>query len=232
MSNLLIARNITYKYFEHSKKNVLEGVDIALKKGNITLLTGKSGCGKSTLAYILAGLYPENGGVLLSGEVLFDGVNLHALTADKRVKYVSMMFQNCDLQFCMSTLYQELMLCLENIAVPAEERPQAIEKAVALLGVEKLLHRAFNTLSGGEKQKCVLCCILVLQSKCIILDEAFANVDDASAREIIQLIRKSGLTVLAIDHNVALWEGVYDTRISLDDTPEFTLPVIEKTSAA
>ena len=222
MSDFLVGKNISYKYFKNSKKNNLENIDIAIKEGSITLLTGKSGCGKSTLAYILAGLYPENGGVLVSGEVLVDGVDIHKMTPDKRVRYISMMFQNCDLQFCMSNLFQELMLCLENIGVSEEDMPQEIEETVALLGVEELLYRDFNTLSGGEKQKCALCCILILKSKCIILDEAFANVDEESAKEIIQLIQRTGLTILAIDHNIELWEGVYDTWIRFDSKELFS----------
>ena len=218
MNNILVAKNITYKYFAESKKNILENAAISLKEGSVTLLTGKSGCGKSTLAYILAGLYPENGGVLVSGEVSIAGVNIHTIPPSKRVAYVSMMFQNCDLQFCMHNLYQELLLCLENIGVTKEDMADEIEQAVTLLGVEELLYRNFNTLSGGEKQKCALCCILILKSKCIILDEAFANVDDTAAKEIIQLLCRTGRTILAIDHNTALWEGRYSERIDFDNT--------------
>jgi len=225
---MLVAKNITYKYSADSKRTILENVDISVANSSITLLTGRSGYGKSTLAYVLAGLYPENGGVLLSGEVHVDGVNIHNLASHKRVAYISMMFQNCDLQFCMSNLHQELMLCLENIGAPPESMSTEIQRAIALLGIEELLYRNFNTLSGGEKQKCALCCILLLKSKCIILDEAFANVDDESAKEIIQLIRKTDLTVLAIDHNIELWEGVYDNRINLDNTPDFAVPNIHK----
>ena len=229
MNKILVAQNITYKYHANSKRNILESNEIALEEGSITLLTGKSGCGKSTLAYILAGLYPENGGVLLSGQVLIDGQNIHQLAPSKRVAYVSMMFQNCDLQFCMSNLHQELMLCLENIGAPTDCMTAEIQNAVARLGIEELLYREFNTLSGGEKQKCALCCILLLKSKCIILDEAFANIDTQSAKEIVQLIRKTGLTVLAIDHNTELWEGIYDYKINFDNSPDFTMPPIQKT---
>jgi len=221
MSNILVAKDITYKYFAESKKAILENVTLSLKEGSITLMTGKSGCGKSTLAYILAGLYPENGGVLVSGEVSINGEDIHSLPASKRVAYVSMMFQNCDLQFCMNNLSQELMLCLENIGATKEEMAVEIKHAVTLLGVEEFLYRDFNTLSGGEKQKCALCCILVLKSKCIILDEAFANVDDSAAKEIIQLLHGTGRTILAIDHNVALWEGVYTERIDFTHQSRF-----------
>ncbi|MCL2381584.1 MAG: energy-coupling factor ABC transporter ATP-binding protein [Treponema sp.] len=212
----LEARNITFKYFENSKKNILENMDFSLPEGKITVLTGKSGSGKSTLAYILAGLYPENCGFLVSGGVFYDGVDIHALTPNKRVAYVSMMFQNCDLQFCMNNLENELFFCLENIGTPPEKNAGIIGTAVDTIGIRHLLHRNFNSMSGGEKQKCALCCILALKSKCVILDEAFANIDTQSAREIVSVIKSLNVTVLAIDHNPALWEGACDNIVSLD----------------
>ena len=212
----LEAKNITFKYFENSQREILSNQDFSLPEGTITVLTGKSGCGKSTLAYILAGLYPENGGFLTSGSVFYGGTDIHSLTPDKRVAYVAMMFQNCDLQFCMNNLENELLFCLENIKTPQEETASIIKDAAGAVGISHLLSRNFNTMSGGEKQKCALCCILALKSRCIILDEAFANIDTRSAREIISLIKSLGVTVLAIDHNAALWEGACDRVVSLD----------------
>ena len=227
---MLTAENITFKYFKDSKRTILDNISMSFRQGSVTLITGKSGCGKSTLAYILAGLYPENGGHLVSGQVRADGVNVHELKPGKRVTYVSMMFQNCDLQFCTDTLYHELHLCLENISVPPADMHVRIDEAVMRMGLSKLLHRSFNTLSGGEKQKCALCCILVLRSKYVILDEAFANIDDKSAKEIIALICKTDLTVIAIDHNKELWEGVYDEHISFDGSELFTPPMVTRTA--
>ena len=212
----LDAKNITFKYFKNTQRNILEDQNFSLPEGKITVLTGKSGCGKSTLAYILAGLYPENGGFLTSGSVFCGDTDIHALTPDKRVAHVAMMFQNCDLQFCMNNLENELLFCLENIKAPQEERAPTIRNVVGTIGIPHLLQRNFNTMSGGEKQKCALCCILALKSRCIILDEAFANIDIQSAREIISVIKNLDATVLAIDHNVALWEGACDHIVSLD----------------
>jgi len=212
----LQANNLTFKYFEKGTKHVLENLDFQVPKNEITLLTGRSGSGKSTLAYVLAGLYPENAGTLVEGSVTVDGVNLATLTPDQRVKYVTMMFQNPDLQFCMNNVEQELEFCLENIGVPEASRPEQIDEAIATLGIEHLRGQSFNTLSGGEKQKCALACIVALKSQYIILDEAFANIDPASAKEIVYVLCKLDVTVLAIDHNVQLWEGIYDNVISLD----------------
>ena len=212
----LEAKNITFKYFKNTQRNILENQNFSLPEGKITILTGKSGSGKSTLAYILAGLYPENCGFLTSGSVFHGGVDIHALKPDKRVAHVAMMFQNCDLQFCMNNLENELLFCLENIGTAPEETAGIIKSVTDTIGIRHLLYRNFNTMSGGEKQKCALCCILALKSKCIILDEAFANIDLQSAREIISIIKNLNATVLAIDHNTALWEGAYDHIVSLD----------------
>ena len=219
MSMSLQANNLTFKYFEKGTKYVLERLDFHVPKHRITLLTGRSGSGKSTLAYVLAGLYPENAGTLVEGSVTVDGVDLVTLTPNKRVKYVTMMFQNPDLQFCMNNLEQELEFCLENIDVPEADRPKQIDAAIVTLGIEHLRRQSFHTLSGGEKQKCALACIVALKSEYIILDEAFANIDPASAKEIVDVLCQLDVTVLAIDHNVQLWEGIYHQRVSLDDSP-------------
>lgn len=230
----LQAKNLTFKYFQNSSKPVLEDVNLCVPENKITILTGKSGSGKSTLAYILAGLYPENAGVLLSGTVTFGDENIHDLTPDKRVAYVSMMFQNPDLQFCMNNLTNELAFCLENLGVKEEEREERIQRAAKKLKITHLLKKNFQEMSGGEKQKCALCCIFILESKCIILDEAFANIDVQSAKEIIALLKEMKITVLAIDHQLSLWEGDYDSILSLDGSLQVQpispdLPLVENT---
>ena len=71
--NALEASGLSFKYLEQNKKNVLDDVSVGFKEGKITVLMGRSGCGKSTLAALLAGLYPENGGVIVSGGVSLFG---------------------------------------------------------------------------------------------------------------------------------------------------------------
>jgi energy-coupling factor transport system ATP-binding protein len=218
----LQANDLSFKYFPKAKKYVFEHFDFQIPKGEVTLLTGKSGSGKSTLAYVLAGLYPENTGVLTSGNVIIDGVDIGTLTADKRVKYVTMMFQNPDLQFCMNHLEQELEFCLENVGIKKEAMSELIDQAIQTLGIRHLRTQSFHTMSGGEKQKCALACIFALKSQYIILDEAFANIDPISAREIIEILCAMNVTVLAIDHNVELWNGKYHNIIRMDGSVSTT----------
>lgn len=208
--------DVTFRYFAEGKRNILDHVSLSIPQDGITVLTGDSGCGKSTLAAVIAGLYPENGGVLLSGTIRLFDQPLETLDPQKRASYLSMMFQNPDLQFCMNTLRKELQFCMENICVPPTQMDERVEAAAKLLDVEHLLDRSLETLSGGEKQKAALCCLVVLDSRMIVLDEAFANIDTRSARQIMGYLRNmadQGKTVLAIDHRPETWKGIADRAI-------------------
>ena len=119
--------HVTFRYFEHGKHNVLEDACLKIPQGKITVIAGNSGCGKSTMAAVASGLYPENGGVLSSGTIRLFGHPVNELNPAARSRYLSMMFQNPDLQFCMDTLRKELRFCLENISVPREEMDSKLE---------------------------------------------------------------------------------------------------------
>ncbi|WP_215698723.1 ABC transporter ATP-binding protein [Clostridium sp. MCC353] len=213
----LSADNVTFRYFELAKHNILEHASLSIHPGTITVIIGNSGCGKSTMAAVCAGLYPENGGELLSGAITLCGRDIRSLSPSERSRYLTLMFQNPDLQFCMDTLRKELRFCLENISFPPEEMDSRIEEFAAGLSIGPLLDRSFSTLSGGEKQKAALCCLLALGSQGILLDEPFANIDPESSREIVNLLKKQNsahhTTIIAIDHQLDNWLTAADEFI-------------------
>ena len=92
---------------------------------------------------------------------------------------------------------------------------------------DSFLDCPLHSLSGGEKQKAALSCILALDAACLILDEPFANLDPASAEEIILLLKKlhqeKTLTILAIDHYWPRWEGFADRIVRLEETNSISL---------
>ena len=131
-----------------------------------------------------------------------------------------MLFQNPDLQFCMNTLREEMRFCLENIRVPAGEMDARIDRAAEELGIAPLLDRTLSTLSGGEKQKAALSCLYVMESRCILLDESFANLDHEAAAQLLEMLlrmKTSGRTILAIDHKADLWLEAADEIILLEE---------------
>lgn len=218
---------LTFAYFEDGR-DCLHTLDANFSRGEITLLTGASGCGKSTLLSLLAGIYPHSAGVLRGGAVRVEGQDPSALPPEKRCALVGMMFQNPELQFCMDTVEREVIFCLENIAVAPEDIPTQVDAALHFCEITHLKKRTLHTLSGGEKQRVQLACLVALNPNWLLLDEPFANIDDQTARAIVQklleLHNARGTGILAVDHRLSNWLGiadcvhVMDKGVLLDDS--------------
>ena len=213
--------NLTFRYFKDSDRNVLENTSLSFAEGEVTVILGNSGCGKSTLAAVLCGLYPENAGHLESGRIVIGGRDMTGLPFDLRCAYTSAMFQNPDLQFCMRTLREEMLFCLENIRTPREQMGALVSETARRCGTELLLDRPFAVLSGGEKQRAALTCLLLLNPKIMVLDEPFANLDDDAAESYLKIlrekVRKEQTTVIAIDHRPDKWMDLADRFLILGE---------------
>ena len=200
---------------------MLSDVSLTFPDGAVTVILGASGCGKSTLAAVMCGLYPENGGFLESGSVSIGDTDILQLPFGRRCRYIAAMFQNPDLQFCMGCLRDELYFCLENVSTPPEDMDRLIREHAAEYGVEELLDRPFAMLSGGEKQKAALLCLMILHPKVLVLDEPFANLDPDGTRGCLELLRRriaeEQVTVIAIDHKASNWIGTADYFLPLDE---------------
>lgn len=216
----LSMQDVVFRYMEQGKRNILDHVDLDIPAGSVTVLMGAGGCGKSTLAAVAAGLYPENGGFLAGGRISWFGKALTDMDPQQRARQVSMLFQNPDLQFCMDTLRKEMRFCMENLCLDPAVMDPRIDAAAAELGVQAILDQPFHTLSGGEKQRAALACLYVMESRCLLLDECFANLDREAALQLMDMLRhmhQQGRTILAIDHQPDLWLDTADEFILLGE---------------
>lgn len=209
---IIRTEDVVFRYFEKGKRNILDHVTLDIREG-ITVLAGASGCGKSTFASVISGLYPENGGYLESGKILLYGKDLREMNPQIRAEYLTVLFQNPSLQFCMDTLRHEMEFCLENLCVPAAEMSDRLEAVSRRLHLTEMLDRPFQSLSGGEMQKAELACLFLMDSRCIVMDEPFANIDEDAAWEIIGWMRemnREGKSFLVIDHRMDYWLDIAD----------------------
>lgn len=205
--------SLNFGYTE-SGKPLFSDFSAEFEKEKITILTGASGCGKSTLLYLAAGIYPHNGGFLHSGTITVEGASPEALPPKERCLLAGMMFQNPELQFCMDTVKNELVFCLENICMPPEAIEAALDQALDFCEIRHLKDRTLLSLSGGERQKVMLACITALRPEWLLLDEPFANIDNEAARAIAEklkeLHREYHMGILAIDHRLDNWLSIAD----------------------
>ncbi|MEH1740430.1 ABC transporter ATP-binding protein [Fusobacterium varium] len=232
MKEVLKCDDIVFKYRETSKENIIDGFTYSFNKGEIYLITGFSGCGKSTLANVIAGLYPSSKGILFKGEIRLFGKEISEYPPEKRAEYIMMMFQNADTQFCMDIVRDEIIFCLENIAFPVEKMDGTVDRVLKETGIEYLKYRKISSLSGGEKQKLSLACILAVSPEIIILDEPFANVDYESSQEIVNILkninREKEVTIIAVDHRISLWKDIDYTLLHLGKGCSFVDKNIDK----
>lgn len=167
---------------------VLEGVNLAVNKGELLAIVGTSGSGKSTLLHILGALDSPT-----SGSVLFNGQNVHQLSSKKQA-----IWRNQELGFVYQFhhLLSEFS-ALENVAMPlliaGEKIKVAQQKATTLLtrvGLsERLSHRPAE-LSGGERQRVAIARALINNPSLVLADEPTGNLDEKSAEAVYQLIKE------------------------------------------
>jgi multiple sugar transport system ATP-binding protein len=175
----------------------LEGVSIAVERGEFVVVVGPSGCGKSTALRIVAGLEePDRGTVAIAG------VPMRGVPPQERD--VAMVFQGYAL-YPQMTAREILEFPLKMRGVPREQRRRAVGDAAAMLRIEGLLDRRPGELSGGERQRVAMGRAIVRKPRVFLFDEPLSNLD-ASLRadirvEIGQLVRRLNATALYVTHD-------------------------------
>ncbi|MCY8308152.1 ABC transporter ATP-binding protein [Bacillus vallismortis] len=214
---LLTVDQLSFSY-EEDEKPVFQNISFALQKGECALLLGPSGCGKSSLALCLNGLYPEACDGIQSGHVFL--FQKPVTDTESVAQHAGVVFQDPDQQFCMLTVEDEIAFGLENLQIPKEEMTEKIDAVLNTLRILHLKEKTISTLSGGQKQKVALACILAMEPELIILDEPTSLLDPYSAREFVHMMKdlqqEKGFSLLIIEHQLDEWIPWIERTIVLD----------------
>jgi putative ABC transport system ATP-binding protein len=187
-----------------SSVHVLKGVSLDVAAGETTGIVGPSGSGKSTLLMVVAGLESvDSGTVRIAGELL-NGRTEDQIAAF-RGRNVGIVFQSFHLI--------PNMTALENVAVPLElaRHPDAFllaERELAAVGLKDRMTHYPGELSGGEQQRVAIARALAPDPKLLIADEPTGNLDQATGRQITDLLfaksAERGMTLVLVTHDQAL----------------------------
>lgn len=193
-------------YKSYNSLQVLKGIDIKVKSGEIVSIVGASGAGKSTLLHILGSLdSPDRGSVKLKDQSVFD-LNSKDLSAFRN-QHIGFVFQ-------FHNLLPEFT-ALENVCIPGFIQNRKDGEVVAqardllsYLGMAEREDHKPNQLSGGEQQRTAVARALINNPSIILADEPSGNLDSQNARELHQLFfdlrSKYGQTFIVVTHNEEL----------------------------
>ena len=203
---LIEFNNFSFAYMNsdgtESQVKSLDNINLEIDYGDFVLLCGPSGCGKTTLLTNLKKELMPAG--RRSGEIKFNGTRIIDMDEISSACDIGYLFQNPDSQIVTDTVIQEIAFPLENIGLPTEEIRNRISEIVAFFGINDILHKNVNELSGGQKQLVNLCSLLVLRPQVLLLDEPMSQLDPIASYEFLSIVRRLNeefsITVIMSEH--------------------------------
>ncbi len=196
-------------------REVVRGVDIVVKRGEIVGLLGPNGAGKTTTFYMIVGIIPPN-----RGNIIFDNYNITASPIHERSRFgIGYLAQEPSI-FRKLSVEENIMSILETLPIGRKERKRRLESLLEELNIAHLAKNKSYTLSGGERRRLEITRALVTNPSFILLDEPFSGIDPIvvnDAQEIIKGLKAKGLGILLTDHNVRETLSITDRAYLIAD---------------
>jgi len=191
------------KFYDMGAEQVraLNGVDLAIERGEYVAIMGPSGSGKSTLMNLLGCLdTPSSGSYVLNGTAV-EKLSDHELAAIRN-KEIGFVFQTFNL-LARTDALQNVELPLVYSGMPRRERRERAAKALERVGLADRASHQPNELSGGQRQRVAIARALVNEPSILLADEPTGNLDSATSEDIMKLfaaLHGQGNTVILVTH--------------------------------
>jgi putative ABC transport system ATP-binding protein len=215
MSALLEFQNVNYWYRHESKQHdILKDISIGFEKGNFYTIIGPSGSGKTTFLALASAL-----DVPKEGAVLYNGRDIRKIGYAKfRNQYVSIVFQSYNLLPYMTAL-QNVITAMEITESSQKNKKEFALAMLQKVGIsEKQARQKVLTLSGGQQQRVSIARALSCESELIVADEPTGNLDEDTAKDIVQLFQelahKEGKCVIVVTHDTGI-SDISDITVKL-----------------
>ena len=194
----------------------LDGVSVAVEKGEFVSVIGTSGSGKSTMLNMLGGLdVPTSGSVKIRGKEIAK-MNDEQLTVFRR-RNIGFVFQNYNLVPILN-VYQNIVLPIELDGNKVDRT--YVKEIIRVLHLEEKLDNLPNNLSGGQQQRVAIARALAAKPAILLADEPTGNLDTRTSLEVMQLLKMTttefGQTLVMITHNPELAQ-IADRMLHIED---------------
>ncbi len=199
---MIILKNIYYKY---DTNVVLNDINLSIKEKERIVILGVNGCGKTTLLKILNALvFPQKGSYNYY-DVLITEKKIKERDFSRRFRReVVLLFQNPDVMLFNPTVYDEMAFSLRQLQLKENEVKEKVLYWANLFELMPFLDFPPFKLSGGQKQKLCLACLLAIEPKFLLLDEPTANLDPKTSGWLIDLLYDLQIATVVTTHNISL----------------------------
>jgi putative spermidine/putrescine transport system ATP-binding protein len=181
----------------YGERDIICGLDLDIRRGEILSLLGPSGCGKTTTLHAIAGLITPR-----KGAVIIDGVDQAGIPINRR--NVGMVFQGYAL-FPHMTVFNNVSYGLRIKSVGKAEIRERVMRALELVGMEQFVHRKPRELSGGQQQRVAIARTIVMEPRVLLLDEPLSNLDAKLRHEIRgdlkRILKDLSITSVFVTHD-------------------------------
>lgn len=210
--HLLETRDLLKSY---DGREVVRGVNLLVKRGEIVGLLGPNGAGKTTTFYMIVGIIHSN-----AGSIIFDNHDITRLPIHMRSRFgIAYLSQEPSI-FRKLTVQGNIMAILETLPLTRRERKKRLSSLLEELNIAHLAKNKAYTLSGGERRRLEITRALVCNPSFILLDEPFSGIDPIVVNEVQEItmeLKKKGLGVLLTDHNVRETLSITDRAYLIAD---------------
>jgi len=197
---------------------VLKGIDLEIRPGELVAMMGPSGCGKSTLLNIIGGLLEADSGAISLSEFNY-GTEPPSRVVNVRRRGIGWIFQDYHLIDRLSAL-DNVIFALELSGVPTPQAKEQAREALEKVGLEDRMEFIPDQLSGGQRQRVAIARAIAGSRPLLLADEPTGNLDVKSGQGIIdlfkQLCEEDGMSVLMVTHDPTL-ASMADRMLLLKD---------------
>ena len=204
--NLISFDNVTFNYHQHIPALINVSFDVG--QGERFAIIGSNGSGKSTLLQLCAGLlHPQQGRVLFDGEVVTEESLKRETFRRSFRSRVGFIFQDSDVQLFCPTVLDELLFGPLQLDLDREAATSRAHEIMHMLQIEQLAARPTHMLSGGEKKRVALGCVLTMNPDVLLFDEPTNGLDPRTQVFLLELmlaLNEAGKTIIMATHDLGM----------------------------
>lgn len=201
----VVIENLEWKY-EHTTEFALRGVNLEIPENSFIGIVGSNEQGKTTLVSAINGLIPHSFNGIYRGAVKIFDEEVKISDAVRLASQVGLVFSDPEAQFTAMTVEEELVFGMENLGYDYAKIKERLEWAAEVTMISNLLEKSPYDVSGGQKQRMAIACVLAMNPRIIILDEPTSMIDPLGKQFIFDILRnlkEAGQhTLIVVEHNI------------------------------